>query len=143
MMRMVGRALLVITATGSSGCASTTIESGKGDPANAGASSPAPQPPLGILRPGFDAEKLVVGKTSAEPDPHAHHHGGGAPMQMPMPMPMPMPPAAGADPAAMPPVGDGVLACPMHPEVTSKDPTARCPKCGMKLVAPTSAHEGH
>ncbi len=24
--------------------------------------------------------------------------------------------------------------CPMHPEVTAQDSTARCPKCGMKLV---------
>lgn len=28
-----------------------------------------------------------------------------------------------------------VYVCPMHPEVTSSDSTARCPKCGMKLKA--------
>lgn len=26
--------------------------------------------------------------------------------------------------------------CPMHPEVTSTDPSKRCPKCGMKLDKP-------
>lgn len=29
--------------------------------------------------------------------------------------------------------GEAIYACPMHPEVTSNDPNARCPKCGMKL----------
>ena len=41
------------------------------------------------------------------------------------------------DPAAV----DGetsVYVCPMHPEVTSTEP-ARCPKCGMKLLAGSSA----
>jgi|SRR5690625_777503 len=28
---------------------------------------------------------------------------------------------------------EGIYACPMHPEVTSNDPEARCPKCGMRL----------
>jgi FtsP/CotA-like multicopper oxidase with cupredoxin domain len=39
------------------------------------------------------------------------------------------------DPAAMPAAAGAVTyACPMHPEVTSKEP-GRCPKCGMKLLA--------
>jgi FtsP/CotA-like multicopper oxidase with cupredoxin domain len=42
------------------------------------------------------------------------------------------------DPAAMPAGAGPVLyGCPMHPEVTSTEP-ARCPKCGMKLLAAAS-----
>ena len=39
------------------------------------------------------------------------------------------------DPAAMPETaGPVTYACPMHPDITSKEP-GRCPKCGMKLLA--------
>jgi len=36
-----------------------------------------------------------------------------------------------------------VYTCPHHPDVTSTDPEARCPKCGMKLVPKTAggSHE--
>ena len=34
-----------------------------------------------------------------------------------------------------------VYECPMHPEVTSNDPTDRCPKCGMKLKPRKGADE--
>jgi hypothetical protein len=31
--------------------------------------------------------------------------------------------------------GESLYACPMHPWVTSNDPTANCSICGMKLTA--------
>jgi hypothetical protein len=55
----------------------------------------------------------------------------------------PSQPAADADhthshhePAATAPADQNaaVYVCPHHPEVTSTDPNARCPKCHMKLV---------
>jgi hypothetical protein len=37
--------------------------------------------------------------------------------------------------AAPAPKGAGPLySCPMHPWITSSDPAAQCPTCGMKLV---------
>lgn len=39
--------------------------------------------------------------------------------------------------------------CPMHPEITSRDPSRRCPKCNMKINKPVNdggspkGHEGH
>lgn len=37
---------------------------------------------------------------------------------------------------------DPTYVCPMHPEITSTDPNATCPICGMKLVALNLAGEG-
>ena len=45
------------------------------------------------------------------------------------------PPATTPDAAPAPQAATYV--CPMHPEVTSHDPAARCPKCGMRLEEPT------
>ena len=42
---------------------------------------------------------------------------------------------------------DTTYVCPMHPEVRSKDPNAKCTKCGMELVKQddhdSMPHEGH
>lgn len=44
----------------------------------------------------------------------------------------PAPAATAPAPAPAPAV---TYVCPMDPEVTSTDPNARCPKCGMRLEA--------
>jgi len=49
-------------------------------------------------------------RPSAQPDAHAHHP---PPMTAPDSKPL--------------------FRCPMHPDVTSSDPNAKCPKCGMSL----------
>jgi Cu(I)/Ag(I) efflux system membrane fusion protein len=46
----------------------------------------------------------------------------------------PPPPPAGTSAAAMS-AGPTEYTCPMHPEVVTTDPAARCPTCKMKLVA--------
>ena len=61
--------------------------------------------------------------------------------------------AAPSSPVSTQASGQTLYMCPMHPEVTSKNPSDRCPKCNMKINKPvkekapkpaTSAgHEGH
>jgi len=40
----------------------------------------------------------------------------------------------GESPQSRPKGGAGVYSCPMHPWITSADPSAECSVCGMKLV---------
>jgi len=49
----------------------------------------------------------------------------------PDPAPVPPAPLAGGELIARQPL----FTCPMHPEFVTADPRARCPQCGMKLVA--------
>ena len=54
-------------------------------------------------------------------------------------------PSATPAPATQPGAAQqqALYACPMHPEVTSSEPS-RCPKCGMKLVkSEQGGHRGH
>jgi len=100
-------------------------------PASAAAmEAPAPQPSSTLALAGdHDARN---GAPTAQPDAdtdHAHHqHNGDDDM---------MHDGAGGDDdgaADAPAMSPEPYLCPMHPEVGSNDPAARCPKCGMKLV---------
>lgn len=68
-------------------------------------------------------EGTPVLSSASSPTPHAHHEGAS---------PLAAPHEGHADPADAPAM-DTVYVCPMHPDVTSKEP-GECPKCHMKLV---------
>lgn len=61
-----------------------------------------------------------------------HDHGKGSGAAGSAPPVSPPAPAPSTDPAGGAPA-PVVYVCPMHPEVTSEDADARCPKCNMRL----------
>jgi hypothetical protein len=86
-----------------------------------------------------------VGPVATAPLPASHPANPAAPEA-------PMPPASstlaiddkdsgpltpGARPATT--AVAGLYACPMHPDVTSRNPNDRCPKCGMRINKPVTA----
>lgn len=79
-------------------------------PAPGGAGHPAnPDAPTGAQAPAR--------APADRPGAHAHDHAGHD----------------HAVPAEPSPSGQAKYMCPMHPAVTSNDPEARCPECGMKI----------
>ncbi len=106
------------------GCGRTTpLVVGPDHPASADAVA-APTPAI--------SQTLAITNPPTTPDEaddmadHSGHTMGAA-----------MPPSTQPSPTTQPAgvTADGAFVCPMHPEVTSDDPDARCPKCGMNLVA--------
>lgn len=80
-------------------------------PANPGA-------PTGVIVPSRVPESVVV---EGAPEPHGGH-------------------TQDAEVPAAPP-SQALYACPMHPHVTSIDPEARCPECGMRINKPIATED--
>ena len=79
-------------------------------PANPSAEAAQPEAPSTVLAIGTAGP---AGSADAEAPPGTHHAG-----------------------AATAQTGSTAFVCPMHPRVTSSDPNAKCPECGMKINKP-------
>lgn len=109
------------------------------------AEAPVPEPSTTLA---LDPSAIPSAEVRGVVPPQVHHAGDHAA------------PAAGHDHAAMQgmshddtghtprgsggvpatsPATNALYACPMHPDVTSKNPNDRCPKCGMKINKPVKA----
>jgi len=104
-------------------------------PANPEAEAGKPSEPsrtLAIDEGTFAGDKAMVPeeKGSQPETSHGTHHGDGARAN------------AGQEEEVL-------YECPMHPEITFRDPSRRCPKCNMKINKPMkdggspTGHEGH
>lgn len=123
-------------------CAQPPLEVGANHPANPDATAAPASPPSTTLVIAQESSPAAPGgranRNAASPAPGgAHQHGSQAPTAT-----------------------QAMYMCPMHPDVTSTDPDAKCPKCGMKINKPVqrattspaepgqkstdhSQHEGH
>lgn len=115
--------ILSIGVAFTAGCASTPSDSpiGSDHPASADAAH-SPMPAASATLAHSDPLQTPPGEAPA--DAVKMDHGGMAGM-------------SGSSPseraATSQPTASATYACPMHPEVTSNEPS-KCPKCGMKLV---------
>lgn len=106
------RIIAPLIAASLAGCAASP-------PTQIPASHPAnPGAPTGAIVPSRVPESAVV-EGATEP------HGG--------------PTEEAEAPAA--PQSKALYACPMHPQVTSNDPEARCPECGMRINKPIATED--
>jgi hypothetical protein len=113
MMRTTGIVVLLLVLVGCASDAGPSTPTPPDHPAAANAqSSDLPRPRLSLSMP---------------------QHGGLA-QQAASPATQPA-----TQPATRPSEGPQLYACPMHPQVTSADPNARCPECGMKINKPVAA----
>ena len=111
------------------GCGRTTpLVIGPDHPASPEAAmAPAPPPSQTLFfaapatPPGSAGD--VAGGAASESTDHSGHAAASGP--------------AATEPGSQTtqPAAGGAYVCPMHPEMTSNDPNARCRKCRMRLVA--------